>query len=239
MLIQILFIDEQNSPGEPVAPSRPTKKQHRTVSIVAKATVSSTKQPSPAETPSKPLTRTFKKDKSSAANIGYESANALSLSFYCVKNRENWNVFSKRSIIGERVFNRRSGKSASIIQLLESVHMMVTVTKPKPFIAAIVYEFFANFSSPISVQGSSQYQKVCVRGHVYDFSAELINEYFGLLDYDDLNFWLNRLPSDDELDMDKVATKIKGRHMVWKAAKSYTLLTTHIKVYHVDTSWPV
>lgn len=97
--------------------------------------------------------------------------------------------------------------------------MMETVTKPKPFVAAVVYEFYENLSSSISVVGSPQFQKVYVRGHVYDFIADLINEYFGIKvhDSDDVEVWLNPLSSDDELDMDKVAIKLAGRAMVWKA----------------------
>lgn len=64
------------------------------------------------------------------------------------------------------MFNKGSGESAAIIQLLESVNMMETVTKPKPFVAAVVYEFYENLSSRISVEGSPQFQKVYVRGHV-------------------------------------------------------------------------
>lgn len=60
---------------------------------------------------------------------------------FLIRKRKIGIFFSKISIIGERVFNKRSGESTTIIQLLESVNMVETVNKPKSFVAAIVYEF--------------------------------------------------------------------------------------------------
>lgn len=42
--------------------------------------------------------------------------------------------------------------------------MRATVAKPKPFVAAVIYEFYANLSPTIFVVGSPQYHKVYVRG---------------------------------------------------------------------------
>lgn len=88
----------------------------------------------------------------------------------------------------------------------------------------------------ISVKGSPLFQKVYVRGHVSDFSADMINEYlvFKLLDSDDAEFWINPLPSDDDFNMDIVATELTGHPMIWKAetrrlcsqlTSKYTMLT--------------
>lgn len=49
---------------------------------------------------------------------------------FLIRKRKIGIFFSKISIIGERVFNKRSGESTTIIQLLESVNMVETVNKP-------------------------------------------------------------------------------------------------------------
>lgn len=96
---------------------------------------------------------------------GYESDNDLPLNFFLISIK-NWDVLSTRGIIGEHVLNKRSGESVGIIHLLQSVNMMEPVTKPKPFVAAVVYEFYANMSSSNSVVESPQYKKVYVRGRL-------------------------------------------------------------------------
>lgn len=70
--------------------------------------------------------------------------------------------------------NKRSGESTAIIQLLESVHMMETVTKPKPFVASVVYEFYANLSPRFLLKCPMYIQK-CMLGDIFMISMQTLS----------------------------------------------------------------
>lgn len=143
-----LVLDESFIPNEPVTITWSTKKQNMSVSAMAKADVPSPKHNSSEEVHSRPLTRSsgVKMASSSAVKDGYESENALYIQFFSDKNRINWDILSKRSILGERVLNKKSGELVIINSMLEKVNMIATVAKPKSFVAAVIYEFYANLS---------------------------------------------------------------------------------------------
>ena len=55
-----------------------------------------------------------------------------------------------------------------------------TVLNIPYFVTKVVHEFYANVSDNILVEGEEQFEKVFVRGHVYDFSSRVISEYLNI-----------------------------------------------------------
>lgn len=100
------------------------------------------------------------------------------------------------------------------------------------FVAALVYEFYVNLSPSIMVDGSAQFHKVYVRGHVFNFSAKLINDLFGFGSEEDE---VDEL-SDDEVNKDDIATELYGVDSVWpieKRLKVSKLTTTYAMLTRV------
>ena len=72
------------------------------------------------------------------------------------------------------------------------------------YLPDVVREFYANWNSSITNPGSKWYKKIWVRGHVYKFSPEAINEF---LPYDGGDFAVKDQPSwdEEEHDLDHLA----------------------------------
>ena len=76
------------------------------------------------------------------------------------------------------------------------------------FITQVVHEFYANFSDNIVVEGEDQFEKVFVRGHVYEFSPRVISEYLNISIPAHFNF-------EKYYVLDDVATKLLGYKTFW------------------------
>ena len=48
------------------------------------------------------------------------------------------------------------------------------------FVTKVVHEFYANLSENMVIEGEEQFEKVFVRGHVYEFSPRVISEYLNI-----------------------------------------------------------
>ena len=65
-----------------------------------------------------------------------------------------------------------------VFELLKNQHFLGTVTKVKPFVKNFIFEFYANLVAEIDDPASKVFHKVYVRGHLFDFSPIVINEFF-------------------------------------------------------------
>ena len=76
------------------------------------------------------------------------------------------------------------------------------------FLTTVVHEFYANLSDNIAVEGEEQFEKVFVRGHVYEFSPRVINEYLNISIPEDFVF-------ENDYVFDDVATELLGYKTTW------------------------
>ena len=90
-----------------------------------------------------------------------------------------------------------------IQKLIEDRGWESTISNIPRFIAKVVHEFYANLSDYIVVQGEPQFEKVFVRGHVYEFSSRAICEYLNIPIPENFTF-------EKEYVIDDVATELLG-----------------------------
>ena len=81
----------------------------------------------------------------------------------------------------------------------------------KEYVPRIVREFYANLSEDVDSEEKPEFQKVFVKGHVYEFFPKAICDYLkiSLYDFDDF---------DKHYNMDDVATELLGieSKVAWK-----------------------
>ncbi|XP_073131770.1 uncharacterized protein [Henckelia pumila] len=165
-----------------------------------------------------------KADNTSSRTLRYDSSQAFSHFFFSKANRVNWSSMSTQPIIAERIWSKKGGVLGIITDLLLKENLMLTVTKPNSYVMDIVYEFYENLSQQSSVAGSPFYHMVYVRGHVFDFSPAIIDEYFGRshAESDDLCEYI----PDTYIDLDEVATELIGVPTKWESRPRSSTLTS-------------
>ena len=68
-------------------------------------------------------------------------------------------------------------QNLGILELLDEVKLMGTVTKVKKFVKLFVYKFYVNLSKSLGVPGSVDFYRVFTRGHEFELSPKVINDY--------------------------------------------------------------
>ncbi|XP_024028254.1 uncharacterized protein LOC112093643 [Morus notabilis] len=117
----------------------------------------------------------IKKNQKDGSDVGIDSKSL----FYSDSNKNMWTFVIRRNIHSERLLKMSEFEELGVIQLLKSQNLFGTVSKAKPFVRNIVFEFYANLVSDIAKPESEMFHKVFVRGHIFHFSAEVINDFYG------------------------------------------------------------
>ena len=82
------------------------------------------------------------------------------------------------------------------------------MTNIPKFVTKVIHEFYANLSNNIVVKRESKFEKVFVRGHVYDFSPRIISEYLNISVPEDFNY-------EKDYVLDDVASELLGYKTTW------------------------
>ena len=69
-----------------------------------------------------------------------------------------------------------------IVELLGETNLLGTALKLPTFMSQIILEFYVNLSKDMGNQTSPNFQKMMVRGHTFDFSHSIINQYWECTD---------------------------------------------------------
>ena len=77
-----------------------------------------------------------------------------------------------RSFIHECTLHHKDFESTCTIELLGIMNFLNLVTKLPPFVMIVVLEFYSNLTKGMRDPTSSHFQKVYVRGHLFDFSLK-------------------------------------------------------------------
>ena len=83
-----------------------------------------------------------------------------------------------------------------------------TIRNIPRYVTKAVHEFYANLSDNIVVPSESQFEKVYVRGNVYEFSRRAICDYLNILVPENSNF-------EKDYAIDDIATELLGYKCVW------------------------
>lgn len=105
---------------------------------------------------------------------------AHSYRYFEDKSPSDVGVLNSREFRSERKVNPSLSIIYGVDKLLKERHLWSTPTNVFPYNQNVVREFYANLSASCGDPESSRYGMVYVRGQVYSFTPELINELFGL-----------------------------------------------------------
>lgn len=85
-----------------------------------------------------------------------------------------------REIRAEKKVNPTMFVTYGLDVLLKEIHLWSSLTNVFPFNENVVREFYANLQSECGIAESPRFGKVFVRGFVFSFTPELINDLFSL-----------------------------------------------------------
>ncbi|PON49065.1 hypothetical protein TorRG33x02_318660 [Trema orientale] len=139
---------------------------------------------------------------------GYVVSKAYFTSFYTIENEALMKDYEKRTFWDERNFNLDSLKPLGIVKILKDLQWMKTVTGFEGYVPRIVQEFYCNIHEDMADPLSPFYQKVYVRGHVYEFSFLTIADFLDIpmVELDEY---------EKEYAIDTVASELLGDVTVW------------------------
>ena len=93
-----------------------------------------------------------------------------------------WAFVSKRTLAKEHTLHSKDFAKSRIVELLGETNPHGTVSKLPPFVSRIILEFYVNLSKDIRNPARLNFQKTIVRGHTFDFSSSIINQYWECTD---------------------------------------------------------
>ena len=106
-------------------------------------------------------------------------------------------------------------KEIRVFELLKNQLLLGIITKVKPVMKNVIFEFYANVVAKIDDPASKVFHKVYVRGHLFDFSPIVINEFFES----------HRPVVEFEADYDVIIVKLTANvQCKWPAAKSFPVV---------------
>ncbi|CAJ2638250.1 unnamed protein product [Trifolium pratense] len=149
---------------------------------------------SPAASPQKSAKR-----KRMAPNV--PSVPIDNVSFHCVENVDRWKFVVKRRMAIERNLTEEFLKCQDIVNLIETVGLMKTVSELGKCYDKLTREFLVNIPADCDNSLSPEYLMVYVRGRCVDFSPAIINQHLGRCD----------VPAPElEISMNEVCKTITG-----------------------------
>ena len=135
------------------------------------------------------------------------------------------------TICSERLIDHKDHEKIEIIKLLSERKILDSVSFAKPYNRVIMQEFYANLKKEIFDDTSPFYERVYVRGHMFEFSLLLISSM--------LNCPLMNSSRKKELDlnfdMHKVAVELTSSaltHWPTENAIASAILTSKYSILH-------
>ena len=85
----------------------------------------------------------------------------------------------------KRTLYAKDFKGLRIEKLLRETNLLGIVSKSPPFVYQIFLEFYVNLSKDMWNPTSLNFQKMTIRGHRFEFSPNIINQYWECEDVPD------------------------------------------------------
>ena len=79
-------------------------------------------------------------------------------------------------------------KAVGVEKIVSEKGRESTMSNIPRFVTKVVHEFHANLSDNILVEGEDEFEKVFVRGHMYEFSLRVISEYLNITIPENFNY---------------------------------------------------
>ena len=138
----------------------------------------------------------------------YSFETAYSHYFFEFENEKLFKRYITCGFILERPIKLNSFKALGVQKLVEDRRWESTIDYIPRFVTKVVHEFYANLSDNINVQREPQFEKVFVKGHMYEFSPRAICESLNISIPENFN-------CEKEYVMDDVAIEQLGYKCVW------------------------
>ncbi|KAL3635460.1 hypothetical protein CASFOL_020007 [Castilleja foliolosa] len=129
-----------------------------------------------------------------------------------------------RSMIDERRIAIDVFEQHNLVSFFRNKGMLATVTTALPFSRNVIFEFYSNLLPQVNVETSASYGRVFVRGELYKFTPELINQSMGTEDYKGSSVV-------DDMD-EAIAFLTGGKVTKWKEQFPAARLTSLYSVLH-------
>ncbi|XP_050918380.1 uncharacterized protein LOC127135790 [Lathyrus oleraceus] len=100
-------------------------------------------------------------------------------SLHYMKNAERWKYVIQRRVALERELGKYALKCKEVMEPIEVVGLMITVTHFGPCYESLVKEFVVTIPDGCDDTKSADYGKVYMRGNVVTFSPTMINKFLG------------------------------------------------------------
>ena len=115
---------------------------------------------------------------------------------------------SPREFIVERPMKLESFGAVGVEKIVCERGWESTVSNIPKFVTKVVHEFYANLSDNILVEGEDEFEKVFVRGHVYEFSPRVISEYLNITIPENFNY-------ERDYVLDDFGSELLGHKTTW------------------------
>ena len=106
--------------------------------------------------------------------------NAYSNYFFEFENEHLFYKYITRGFILERAMKLDSFRVVGVQKIVEDRGWESTISNIPRFVTKVVHKFYANLIDNIIVEGEASFEKVFVRGHIYEFSPRVIYEYLNI-----------------------------------------------------------
>ena len=148
-----------------------------------------------------------------------KATNAFSPLFLTKQSESLMHALDTREFISERNIDLESFRPLGVSKIIIDIGWRQTVCDVKEYVPSIVREFYANLSEDVDSEGKPEFQKVFVRGHVYDFSSKIICDYLKILLYD----------FQKDYDMNVIAFELLGMGIKWPRKKTLKVFNLTLK----------
>ena len=153
----------------------------------------------------------------------YSSENAYSNCFFEFENEHLFEKYITHGFILERPKKLDSFRVVGVQKIVEDRGWVSTISNIPRFITKDVHEFYANLSDNIVVQGETQFERVFVKGHIYEFSPRLIYEYLNIPILENFEF-------EKDYVLDDVATELLNYKCVWPTTNVLRVVTLPLSI---------
>ncbi|XP_050890348.1 uncharacterized protein LOC127095744 [Lathyrus oleraceus] len=146
-------------------------------------------------------------------------------SLHYVKNAERWKYVIQMRVTLERELGKDALKCNKVMELIEGVGLMKTVTHFGPCYENLVKEFMMIIPDGCDDTKSDDYGKVYVRGNVVTFSPTVINKFIGRTDEPQVELEVTNDQVCKEITTNQVRHWLnKGKLFAGKLSVKYAIL---------------
>ncbi|XP_019189006.1 PREDICTED: uncharacterized protein LOC109183381 [Ipomoea nil] len=136
--------------------------------------------------------------------------NPHSTTFLSKESGKLWNRIVEKRIINQKILDtNKLDNSEQIQEALITNQLLGTVTNIEPYDEEVIQEFYCNLTKSTTIPSSPMYGKIYVRGKLYEFTPDTINNYLGT----------SEIEQEIELNSEQVAKELTAGNVSFEKNK--------------------